>query len=229
MLLAAVVSRGAIDALLDALRGLSRGLATLLAYREKERASDWSLRYYEAAQPREAVDAAAWLAGGTLGVYALCSGICSFFAGFMPSGAPAKIIACSLRRLGRQALITGSPPAPARGDAKAVLYSYAVRLLRDGAGPERLAAKIAERAGGGAGLVLALVSRGRAPAPVAALAVSGRLRLCAKYSSGTAVVVAAPPREPLGWSCMERSVASVYPASGVARVETRDLDRVLYG
>ncbi|BES82695.1 hypothetical protein [Pyrodictium abyssi] len=229
MLLAAVVSRGAVDALLDALRGLSGGPVTLLAYRERGRTGDWSLRYYEAAQPREAVDAATWLAGGTLGVYALCSGVCSFFAGFMPSGAPARIMACSLRRLGRQALVTGSPPAPARGDARAVLYSYAARLLRDGAGPERLAAKIAERAGGGAGLVLALVSRGRAPAPVAALAVSGRLRLCVMYSGGSAVAAAAPTREPLGWSCMERSVVSVYPAGGVARVETRDLDRVLYG
>ena len=176
------------------------------------------------------MDAAAWLAGGSLGVYALSSGgVCSFSMGFMPSGASARIMACSLRRLGRQALVTGNPPAPARSDGRAVLYSYTLRLLRDGAGPERLAAKIAEKAGGGAGLMLALVSRSRAPAPIAAIAVSGRLGLCVRYSGGSAVAVAAPPQKPRGWSCRERTVVSICPAGGVARVAARDLDTELYG
>ena len=229
MLLAAIVSRGSVDGLLDVLRYASNESLTLLAYREKGRSGYWSLQYREVVELSEAINAAAWLAGGTLGVYVLGSGICNFFAGFMPSGTPAKFMTCSLRRLGRQAVLTGNPPSPARSYSHAVLYSYSSRLIREGAGPERLAAKIAERAGGGAGLVLALVSRSRTPAPIAAIAVSGRLRLCIGYRGGSAIAAAALPRDPPGWNCKERTVVSLYPTGGVARIEVRSLDNVLYG
>ncbi|WP_058370154.1 hypothetical protein [Pyrodictium occultum] len=109
MLLAAVVPRGRVDVLLEALRGLRGGGFLVMAYRERGGPREWRLRVYEGAGVREALDAASWLAGGSLGVYALCGGVHTLMAGFTKAGFYARTLACSLRRLGRQRWSRGLP------------------------------------------------------------------------------------------------------------------------
>ncbi|WP_058370153.1 hypothetical protein [Pyrodictium occultum] len=77
-------------------------------------------------------------------------------------------------------------------------------------------------------MIVSLVSRGQRVAPAAVVAAGGGRRLCSLYRSGAAVAAVAGAEGP-GWSCREGLVAVLYPSGGVARLEARGIDRVLYG
>lgn len=158
------------------------------------------------------------------GMIALLShgAVCNESPMFLKNGVFARLAICSLAPLAREAIITGQPPRPARRSPIAVLHAYVQRLVRNGASIERLAAKIAVKAGGnGAGV---LVDNGKRRYIV--LAVSERPWLCIRYLGSAAIGVISYNRDP---GCRSRVVARLELVHGVVRLVYHEIDKILYG
>jgi hypothetical protein len=161
----------------------------------------------------------------------VCSGAwaSTFTTLFYKSGEPLAIGACVEYRLGREALLTGNPPAPARRNPEAILYSYISRLVADGAPLERIAGKLAARAGAGAAALLAVrLGAGGRCRPEAYIAVHGSKKLCILHRGASAAAAAPYTAEVGGLDCRRSVLARIYNVASVVRVEVKSLDRILY-
>jgi hypothetical protein len=207
------------DSVLEALRGLLEEVtgATVSAK---------SIVYVEHTSPKMFKDIVLGFASSSWVVGAVSTGsLCIASLSFLKNGRHAWLYVCTLTPLSRRAVITGNPPLPARKMPKAVLYAYAARLIRDGASPEYLAAKLAESAEGLGALVL-VSEEAKGRRAYMALAASGRTRLCITHLGRG--VVAELAREADRNDCRDHVVARLRPVSGTVRVEIRGIEKVLY-
>jgi hypothetical protein len=146
---------------------------------------------------------------------------------FYKSGEPIVVGACAEYRLGREALLTGNPPQLARRNPEAVLYAYISRLIHDGVSLERIAAKLAAKAGAGAAILASLRLRRGSCDPRVYMAVHGSKKICLTYSGRSVAAIA--PREVEGLDCRQNVVVTFSITDNIPRVEIKPLDRVLYG
>jgi len=150
------------------------------------------------------------------------SAVCSDSHFFLKNGEYSYLLVCSLYPLAKQAIVTGRPPLPSRRSPEAVLYAYTARLIRDGASPERLAAKIAYSAEGlGAGV---LVWEKRRKRSRVFLAASGKTRICTRHLGPAALAWLMRG----GSDCYERAVLRLELIRCVPRIIIRELEKVLY-
>ncbi|WP_317896070.1 hypothetical protein [Pyrofollis japonicus] len=207
------------DAVLEALQGLVGEVTGATA-------SAKSIVHVERVSPNMFRDMVLGLASSSWVVGAVSTGsLCVASSFFLKNGRYAWLHVCTLSPLSRRAVVTGNPPLPARRRPEAVLYAYVARLLRDGASPEYLAAKLAESAGGLGALVL-VSEEARERRAYMALAASGRTRLCITHLGRG--VVAELTRETDRRNCGDHVVARLRPVSGTVRVEIRGIEKVLY-
>ncbi|ABM80374.1 hypothetical protein [Hyperthermus butylicus] len=220
---AAIVSRGWLDPLLDIAREFYSKPVDYIVYAQRGREWWFTVSSSTLLRPEHVTVLASTSLGAFVASSCWASGIVSIY---FKNGLPGLVHVCSLYKLSREALLTANPPEPSRRIPAGILMGLIARLVGDGASLERIAAIIAERLGGGASLVAALVYTARdRVAPVIVASSAGSKRICVSYNGGSAVISLG--RDGPG-TCLADTVVTLKPISGVARVEARSIEEVLY-